>query len=147
MEHIRGFSDIAVAEICEGCTNGIDVLEKLKTVRQAICCTTHAQVLLFPSQQFMRVLDSDMTDEEMITFCRRRDVEYEEYFIDGNYDDYSLQDVLKLYSSFYILEAMPEKWSKHHMFKCSCAHCFQWASCHHSVLATMVCDPSLKGPT
>jgi hypothetical protein len=139
--------DIAVAEICEGCTDGIHVLEKLKTVRRTICRTSHAQVLLFPSQKLMREPERDMTDEELITFCGRRAVEYETYFIDGNYDDRSLEDALKLYGSFYILEALPEKWSKHHMFKCNCAHCFQWASCHHGVLATMVCDPSIKCPT
>ena len=59
---------------------------------------------------------------------------------------FSLEDALKLYGSFYILEALPETWSKYHM-SCNCAHCFQWASCHHGVLATLVCDPSIKCPT
>ena len=40
----------------------------------------------------MREPEKDMTDEKMITFCWRRAVEYENYFIDGKYDDSSLED-------------------------------------------------------
>ena len=32
------------------------------------------------------------------------------------------------------------------MFKCNCPRCFQWATCHHAVLATMVCDPNVGCP-
>ena len=69
------------------------------------------------------------------------------YFIQGEYDDRSIEDALKLFRSFYILEALQEKWSDTHMFKCNCPHCFQYAGCHHVVLATMVCNPSLVCPT
>ena len=88
-----------------------------------------------------------MTDEGLITFCGKRAVEFERYFIQGEYDDSSIEDALKLYGSFHILEALQEKWSDAHMFKCNCPHCFQFAGCHYVVLATMVCDPSLVCPT
>ena len=88
-----------------------------------------------------------MTDEGLITFCGKRAVEFERYFIQGEYDDRSIEDALKLYGSFHILEALQEKWSDAHMFKCNCPRCFQYAGCHHVVLATMVCDPSLVCPT
>ena len=85
-----------------------------------------------------------ITNEGHIEFCRARAVEFEDYFIKGQCDDHSIQDALKFYGSFYILEAREEGWSDYHMFKLNCPHCFQWAGCHHVVLATMVCDPKVR---
>ena len=87
-----------------------------------------------------------MTDEGLIAFCNRRAQEFERYFIQGHHDNSSIQEALKLYALFYILEALDEKWSECHMFKCNCPRCFQWAGCHHAVLATMVCDPNVVCP-
>ena len=141
--------DIAVGDICssEVCRTVTDLFENLRTVRRSVCRNTHARVLLFPSQELIREAGIGMTDELLIAFCGKRAVEFAEYFIKGKYDDRSIQDALKLYGSFYILEALEVKWSDYHMFKCNCAHCFQWAGCHHVVLASMVCDPRLKCPT
>ena len=139
--------DEAVAELCANCTTSSDLLQNLKTVRRTICRTSHARVVLFPTQDLIREAGKDVTDEELIVFCEDRAHEYEEYDIKGSPDDWTLQEALLLYGSFYILESLDVKWSDYHLFKCNCAHCFQWASCHHVVLASMVCDPNLKCPT
>ena len=43
-----------------------------------------------------------------------------------------------------MLDALPQKWSNIHLFKCNCFKC---ASCVHILLAGMVCDPSIKVPS
>ncbi len=45
--------------------------------------------------------------------------------------------------SFHVLEALPEKWSDNHLFKCNCDSegCFKNASCHHVLMASWVVDP------
>ena len=141
--------ETAVEAICSSdvCRNVGDLFQNLKRVKRSVCRTSHATVLLFPRQRLIREAGIGMTDEGLITFCGKRAVEFERYFINGEYDDRSIEDALKLYGSFYILEALQEKWSDAHMFKCNCPCCFQYAGCHHVVLATMVCDPSLVCPT
>jgi len=141
--------ETAVEEICSSdvCRTVDDLFLNLKRVKRSVCRTSHATVLLFPRQSLIREAGIGMTDEGLIAFCGKRAVEFERYFIQGEYDDRSIEDALKLYGSFYILEALEQKWSDAHMFKCNCPRCFQYAGCHHVVLATMVCDPSLVCPT
>ena len=136
----------AVGDICSSdvCSTVGDLFANLKSVKRAICRTTHAKVLLFPSQSLIREAGIGMTDEGLIAFCNRRAQEFERYFIQGHHDNRSIQEALKLYGSFYILEALEEKWSECHMF--NCPRCFQWAGRHHAVLATMVCDPNVVCP-
>ena len=43
-----------------------------------------------------------------------------------------------------MLEALSQKWSNIHLFKCNCSD--KCASCVHILLACMVCDPSIKVP-
>ena len=84
-----------------------------------------------------------MTDKGLIVFCSICSVEFKRYFFQGIHNNRSIHEALKLYGLFYNLEAPEEKWSECHMFKCYCPRCFQWARCHHAVLATMVCDPNV----
>ena len=113
------------------CRNVGDLFLNFKRVKRSVCRTSHATVLLFPRQSLISEAGIGMTDEGLIAFCGKRAVEFERYFIQGHYDDRSIEDALKLYGSFYILEARQEKWSDAHMFKCNCPRCFQFAGCHH----------------
>ena len=55
--------------------------------------------------------------------------------------DWTLEEALGCCESFYVLEALPQKWSNMHLCKCKCPECFKSASCMHVLLAGMVCDP------
>ena len=57
-----------------------------------------------------------------------------------------IDNLLSLYESFHILNALPAKWSEEHLFNCNCTMCFQRASCQHVVLAGMIVDESIKMP-
>ena len=50
------------------------------------------------------------------------------------------------FESFYVLEALPQRWSQCHLFKCNCPECFKTASCVHCILASMVCNPFISVP-
>ena len=71
---------------------------------------------------------------------------YEKYFIRRQYDGLDLEAALDLYESFHILEALPEKWSDNHLFKCNCEAGFKNASCHHVLMASWVVDSSAQIP-
>ena len=57
-----------------------------------------------------------------------------------------LSEALDLYEDFHILEALPQRWSPYHMFKCNCPCCFKNASCAHVLLASMLCDKQIEVP-
>ena len=44
------------------------------------------------------------------------------------------------------MEALPEKWSDNHLFKCNCEAGFKNASCHHVLMASWVVDSSAQIP-
>ena len=114
--------ETAVEAICSSdvCRNVGYLFLNLKRVKRSVSRTSHATVLLFPRQSLIREAGIGMTDEGLIAFCCKRAVEFERYFIQGDYDDCSIEDALKLYGLFYILEALQEKWNDAHMFKCNC---------------------------
>ena len=94
--------ETAVGAICSSdvCRTVGDLFANLKSVKRAICRTTHAKVLLFPSQSLIREAGIGMTDEGLIAFCNRRAQEFERYFIQGHHDNRSIQGALKLYACF-----------------------------------------------
>ena len=69
-----------------------------------------------------------------------------DFFLHNKYGDTPLEKTLQVYAEFHILEGQPVEWSNEHSFKCNCPHFCQWASCHHGLLCTMVCKPSLVVP-
>ena len=58
----------------------------------------------------------------------------------------TLSEALDLYEDFHILEALPQRWSAHQLFKCNCTMCFKNASCAHVLLASMLCDKQIEVP-
>ena len=66
---------------------------------------------------------------------------FAKYFVNGNLQDprpydggeFILDEALKYYESFYILEAQHVKWSPEHLFRCNCPDCFKTASCVHPI--------------
>jgi hypothetical protein len=73
------------------------------------------------------------------------------YFISDRLDEglphlSSIDAGLTLFESFHVLEAMDERWSEVHLFKCNCPKFFKTGSCHSSLLAGMVCDPKIRVP-
>ena len=64
----------------------------------------------------------------------------------NKYGGTTLDEALRGYSEFHILEGQSVEWSKEHSFKCNCPHICQWASCHNGLLCTMVCKPSQVVP-
>ena len=78
---------------------------------------------------------------------------YARYYIQDTLQDpapdgeqWSLESALGCFESFYVLEALPQRWSQCHLFKCNCPECFKTASCVHCILASMVCNPAIRVP-
>ena len=68
------------------------------------------------------------------------------FFMHNKYGDTPLEETLRFYAEFHIFEGQSVEWSKEYSFQCNCPHFFQWASCHHGLLCTMLCKPSLVVP-
>ena len=54
-----------------------------------------------------------------------------------------VQTILYISESCNVLEALPQKWSNMHLFKCNYPECFKSALCAHVLVAGMMCDPSI----
>ena len=63
--------ETAVGAICSSdvCRTVGDLFANLKTVKRAVCWTTHVKVLLFSSQSLIREAGLGMTDEGLIRFA------------------------------------------------------------------------------
>ena len=104
-----------------------------------------------PSQALMRQINlsnGKTADVKVLTDAVQREVDaFKTIILDGALHlEPDLDNLLSLYESFHILNALPAKWSAEHLFKCNCTICFQRASCQHVVLAGMVVDESIKMP-
>ena len=64
----------------------------------------------------------------------------------GMNESEGLEEAFQVYESFHVREALPSRWSAQHLFKCNCSTCFQYASCPHVFLASMVCDAKIEVP-
>ena len=66
----------------------------------------------------------------------------------GLIDNNIRTEALDIYEEFHILEALPQKWSKYHLFKCNYPISFKTVSCAHVLLASMVtvCDRGIEVP-
>ena len=128
-----------------------DIVQNLGVPGRKISPTSHAGVLLMPSQALMRQINlshGNTADVKVLTDAVQREVDaFKTIILDGALHlEPDLDNLLSLYESFHILNALPAKWSAEHLFKCNCTMCFQRASCQHVVLAGMVVDESIKMP-
>ena len=96
----------------------------------------------------------DISNAELVALMSNAAKMYARYFVNGHLQnpspagtDWTLEEALGCCESFYVLEALPNKWSNMHLFKCNCPECFKFASCVHILLAGMVCDPSILVPS
>ena len=128
-----------------------ELLTSLKNVEHKVAPSLHATVLLMPTQTHMKgILDRDPTIENraMVAQVRIRAGEFVNWYMGAvqTASGLTLSDALDLYEDFHILEALPQRWSPYHMFKCNCPCCFKTASCAHVLLASMLCDKRIEVP-
>jgi hypothetical protein len=146
--------DSAVASICADVENFSQLTNNLNHVRRTVCPTTHARNLIMPTQALIKRLlkeNPDAENMELLRLVRKCADDYKHYFIRDRLDEgrphlSSIDAGLTLFESFHVLEAMDEKWSEVHLFKCNCLKFFKTGSCHSSLLAGMVCDPKIQVP-
>ena len=146
----------AVADITAEVEDMQQLIGNLGSVRRTVAPNSHATVLLMPSQAFMkRTLDAhpEFTNEELVREVQKAADVYARYYVQGTLhepapdgQEWSLEAALGCFESFYVLEALPQRWSPCHLFKCNCLECFKTASCVHCILASMVCNPAIRVP-
>ena len=152
----------AVADITAEVSDFAGLLRNLAGVKRTVSPTTHATVLLMPSQafKFMKTVlaenpdISNVANAQLVAVMSDAAKMYARYFVNGYLQnpspagtDWTLDEALGCCESFYVLEALPQKWSNMHLFKCNCPECFKSTSCVHVLLAGMVCDPSIRVPS
>ena len=124
-------------------TDGVDDMRVLvRNMREMECRvspTSHAAVLLMPTQKFIRqlldTLDNACEPTAEFTMCAAK---FQHNFIDNNlHSRDTITEALEVYESLRVLEALPTRWSPIHLFKCNCRSCFTHASCAHVLLASM----------
>ena len=135
----------AVRKLCKDVTGFDDLRRNLDTVSRTIHPTTHATVILWPTQHYVKSLKA-MSDMEAIAAAKAKGFQFEKCIIKGQMAGLDLISALDLLESFHVLEALPVKWGKNHLFKCNCELCFKNASCPHVVFASWVVDPTAGCP-
>jgi hypothetical protein len=60
--------------------------------------------------------------------------------------DMTIEEMLELYESFYMIEPIEEKWGRYGSFKCMCENFMSAAICGHSLLLAMLYDKTLTFP-
>ena len=132
-------------KICDDGMHIADLLFKLKTVERSVNPGTDAKVILLPAACIMSEC-SLMSNGDLLRHVTGQAKLLVDFFLNNKYGDTPLEEALLVYAEFHILEGQPVEWSNEHSFKCNCPHFCQWASCHHGLLCTMVCKPSLVVP-
>ena len=107
-----------------------DLLFKLRNVGRSILPGTDAEVILLPAACIMSEC-SLMSDADLLGHVNQRAKLFVEFFMHNIYGRTTLEEALRVYAEFHILEGQPVEWSQQHSFKCNCPHFYQWASCHH----------------
>ena len=143
----------AAADIVSDVDTMPDLLHNLATVKRSLAPTTQVTCLLMSA--FLRHLmgDGDVSRAEMIEKVQHAAQVFTEFVIEGELQnpapgggDWGLDDALGTLETFHVLEALPGRWSPDILFKCNCPEIFKNAACVHSVLAGMLCDPSIQVP-
>ena len=122
------------------------LVRNLKEQERRVSPTSHAPVLLMPSQKFLReVMEMENAFAPTGPFTMRA-AQFIRIFVENGIYSESITEALDVYESFHVLEALPTRWSPIHLFKCNCRTCFTHASCAHVLLASMVCDHKIEIP-
>ena len=127
------------------------LLTSLKSLERKVSPTTHAFVLLMPTQKLLKQLieeEPEIAPTALAAAVKERSKAFIQFYMAGTVSasGLTLAEALDIYEEFHILESLPQKWSKDHLFKCNCPVCFKTASCAHVLLASMVCDKSIEVP-
>ena len=147
----------AVADITAEVEDMQQLIYNLAVIKRTVAPTSHATVLLMPSQGFIKHLlkaHPDIANDELVEIVEAAAHVYARYYVNGSLQDpapdeepWSLPAALECFESFYVLEALLQRWSPCHYFKCNCPECFKSGSCVHSLLASMVCHPEIRVPS
>ena len=132
-------------KICDNGMHIADLLFKLKTVKKSIHPVTDAKVILLPAVCIMSKR-SLMSNGDFMRHLTQLAKLFVDFLMHNKYGDTPLEEALRVYAEFHILEGQSVEWSKEHSFKCNCPHLCQWASCHYGLLCTIMCKPSLVVP-
>ena len=163
----------AVADITVEVSHVSGLLKNLASVKRTVAPTTLATVLLSqPADAIARLHANAIAGLHQTGACReswyqqcracrayaRCSQGLFKVLINGKLQNpspsgtkWTLDEELGCYKSFYVLEALPQRWSDKSpvqllQFKCNCQECIKCASCVHVLLAGMVCDPSILVP-
>ena len=63
-----------------------------------------------------------------------------------DHPDMTIEEMVDLYESFYMVEPIEEKWGRYGSFKCMCENFMSAAICGHSLLLAMLYDKTLTFP-
>ena len=132
------------------------LIGNLGRVKRSAASTTQAVVLLMPSQAFMKRTIEEQpqtTNDELVCEVEKAAEVNARYYVDCNLQNpapdgepWSLEATLGCFESFYVLEALHQRWSQCHLFKYNCPECFKTASCVRCILASMVCNATIHVP-
>ena len=141
----------AAEAVSEGVSDMQELITSLKNTERKVSPTSHAMVLLMPTQkQIKGILETQPTIDapRMAGVIKSRSEAFKDFYLGGVQvaSGMTLSGALDLYEDFHILEALPQRWSPHHLFKCNCPMCFKNASCAHVLLASMLCDKWIEVP-
>ena len=141
----------AVEAVSQGVSDMQELITSLKITERRVSPTSHAMVLLMPTQkQIKAILETQPTIDapRMAGVIKSRSEAFKSFYLGGVQaaSGMTLSEALDLYEDFHILEALPQRWSENHMFKCNCPMCFKNASCAHGLLASMLCDKRIEVP-
>ena len=106
----------AVADITAEVSDVTGLLKNLAGVKRNVAPTTHATVLLMPSQAFMKTVlaeNPDISNAELVAHMSDAAKTYPRYFVNGHLQnpspagaDWTLDEVLSCCESFYVLKAL-----------------------------------------
>ena len=107
----------AVADITLEVEDMQELIGNLGRIKRTVAPTSHATVLLMPSQAFMkRTLEAhpQMTNDELVSEVEKAADVYARYYVQGalqepapDGQEWSLEAALGCFESFYVLEALP----------------------------------------
>ena len=118
-------------------------------IKRTVAQNSHATVLLMPSQAFINARSRHIHKLQTTSLFAKFKVPYRILHLTPDGQEWSLEAALGCFESFYVLEALHQRWSPCgpcHLFKCNCPECFKMASSVHCILARMVCNPAIRVP-
>ena len=120
--------DNTVEKICDDGMRIADLLFKLKTVERSINPGIDTKVILLPAACLMSDVTVWVFSHErwwLIEACYSAGGKlFMDFFMHNRDGDTPLEEALRVYAEFHILEGQPVEWtrSNKHAFKCNCPH-------------------------